>query len=53
MIVPGGSLVIDARAEGQILSIALKVGQTVSKGQVLVTMELSTLDHELGRQEHD
>ena len=38
MIVPGGSRVIDARAEGQILSIAVKLGQTVSKGQPLITM---------------
>jgi HlyD family secretion protein len=53
MIVPGGSRVIDARAEGQILSIAVKVGQTVSKGQPLITMYLPTLDQELRRQEHD
>jgi HlyD family secretion protein len=53
MIVPGGSRVIDARAEGQILSIAVKVGQTVSKGQPLLTMYLPTLDQELRRQEHD
>ena len=53
MIVPGGSRVIDARAEGQILSIGVKVGQTVSKGQPLITMYLPTLDQELRRQEHD
>ena len=53
MIVPGGSRVIDARAEGQILSIAVKVGQTVNKGQPLITMYLPTLDQELRRQEHD
>ena len=53
MIVPGGSRVIDARAEGQILSIAVKVGQTVSKGQPLITMYLPTLDQELRRQQHD
>ena len=53
MIVPGGSRVIDARAEGQILSIGVKVWQTVCKGQPLITMYLPTLDQELRRQEHD
>ena len=53
IIVPGGSRVIDARAEGQILSIAVKVGQTVTKGQPLIMMYLPTLDQELRRQEHD
>lgn len=53
MIVPTGARVIDSRAEGQILSIAVSVGQTVHKGQPLITLYLPTLDQELRRQEHD
>ncbi len=53
MIVPTGARVIDSRAEGQILSIDVSVGETVHKGQPLITLYLPTLDQELRRQQHD
>lgn len=53
MIVPGGARVIDSRAEGQILAINVSAGDTVRKGQPLITLYLPTLDQELRRQQHD
>jgi HlyD family secretion protein len=52
-IVPGGASVIDARAPGQILTIHTRVGETVRKGQALITITLPVLEQELRRQERD
>ncbi|WP_259725998.1 NHLP bacteriocin system secretion protein [Synechococcus sp. CS-1332] len=53
VIVPGGATVIDARAEGQILSLPVRVGQPVSRGQTLLRLYLPTLEQQLRRQEKD
>lgn len=53
VIVPGGATVIDARAEGQILSLPVRVGQRVSRGQTLLRLYLPTLEQQLRRQEKD
>ena len=53
VIVPGGATVIDARAEGQILSLPLRVGQQVRRGQTLLRLYLPTLEQQLRRQEKD
>lgn len=53
MIVPGGATVIDSRAEGQILSLPVREGQRVSRGQTLVRLYLPTLEQQLRRQEKD
>ncbi|MCP9899641.1 NHLP bacteriocin system secretion protein [Cyanobium sp. Cruz CV13-4-11] len=53
VIVPGGATVIDARAEGQILSLPVRVGQQVSRGQTLLRLYLPTLEQQLRRQEKD
>ena len=43
VIVPGAATVIDARAEGQILSLPVRVGQRVTRGQTLLRLYLPTL----------
>jgi HlyD family secretion protein len=53
VIVPGGATVIDARAEGQILSLPVRVGQQVRRGQTLLRLYLPTLEQQLRRQEKD
>ncbi len=53
VIVPGGATVIDARAEGQILSLPVREGQRVSRGQTLIRLYLPTLEQQLRRQEKD
>ncbi|MCP9833941.1 MULTISPECIES: NHLP bacteriocin system secretion protein [unclassified Cyanobium] len=53
VIVPGGATVIDARAEGQILSLPVRVGERVSRGQTLLRLYLPTLEQQLRRQEKD
>lgn len=53
VIVPGGATVIDARAEGQILELPVRVGETVKRGQTLIRLYLPTLEQQLRRQEKD
>ena len=53
VIVPGAATVIDARAEGQILSLPVRVGQQVRRGQTLLRLYLPTLEQQLRRQEKD
>ena len=53
VIVPGGATVIDARAEGQILELPVRVGEEVKRGQPLVRLYLPTLEQQLHRQEKD
>ena len=53
LIVPGGAAVIDARAEGQILALAVKVGDRVRRGQPLISLYLPTLRQDLNRQQQD
>jgi HlyD family secretion protein len=53
VIVPGGATVIDSRAEGQILSLPVREGQRVSRGQTLIRLYLPTLAQQLRRQEKD
>ncbi|MBD2718379.1 NHLP bacteriocin system secretion protein [Synechococcus sp. FACHB-909] len=53
VIVPGGATVIDSRAEGQILSLPVREGQRVSRGQTLIRLYLPTLEQQLRRQEKD
>ena len=53
VIVPGGSTVIDARAEGQILSLPVRVGEAVRRQQPLIRLYLPTLEQQLQRQERD
>lgn len=49
VIVPEGARVIDSRAEGQILSLPLRAGQRVRKGQTLITLYLPALEEQLKR----
>ena len=53
VIVPGGATVIDARAEGQILSLPVRVGDEVQRGQTLIRLFLPALEQQLRRQEKD
>jgi len=53
VIVPGGATVIDSRAEGQILSLPVREGQRVIRGQTLIRLYLPTLEQQLRRQEKD
>ena len=53
VIVPGGATVIDARAEGQILDLPLRVGEEVQRGQTLIRLYLPALEQQLRRQEKD
>jgi len=53
VIVPGGSTVIDARAEGQILNLPVRVGEAVRRQQPLIRLYLPTLEQQLQRQERD
>lgn len=53
VIVPGAATVIDARAEGQILSLPVRVGERVTRGQTLLRLYLPTLEQQLRRQEKD
>ena len=53
VIVPGGATVIDARAEGQILELPLRVGDVVKRGQPLIRLYLPTLEQQLRRQQKD
>ena len=53
VIVPGGSTVIDARAEGQILSLPVRVGEAVRRQQPLISLYLPALEQQLRRQERD
>jgi HlyD family secretion protein len=53
LIVPGKAAVIDARAEGQILAIPVKVGDRVRRGQPLISLYLPTLRQDLSRQQRD
>ena len=53
VIVPGGSTVIDARAEGQILSLPVRVGEAVTRQQPLIQLYLPALEQQLRRQERD
>ena len=53
VIVPGGATVIDSRAEGQILSLPVRVGEEVKRGQALIRLYLPTLEQQLRRQERD
>ncbi len=53
VIVPGGATVIDARAEGQILELPVRVGEAVKRGQTLIRLYLPTLEQQLRRQEKD
>lgn len=52
-IVPDGARVVDARAEGQILDIPVRVGEPVRRGEVLFRIFLPVLDQSLRRQERD
>jgi HlyD family secretion protein len=53
IMVPGGARVVDARAEGQILEIPVRVGEPVRRGAVLFRLYLPVLDQALRRQERD
>jgi HlyD family secretion protein len=53
IIVPDGARVVDARAEGQILDIPVRVGDPVRRGEVLFRIYLPVLDQALRRQERD
>ena len=53
VIVPGGATVIDARAEGQILALPLRVGDEVKRGQPLLRLYLPSLEQQLRRQQKD
>ena len=53
VIVPEGARVIDARSEGQILTLPLRVGQRVRRGQTLITIYLPALEEQLQRQIRD
>lgn len=53
IIVPDGARVVDARAEGQILDIPVRVGEPVRRGEVLFRIFLPVLDQTLRRQERD
>lgn len=52
-IVPQGATVIDSRAEGQIASVPVAVGQRVRKGEPLLRLYLPVLEQELHRQQRD
>lgn len=53
VIVPDGARVVDARAEGQILEIPVRVGEPVRRGQLLFRIYLPVLEQTLRRQERD
>jgi len=53
VIVPGGATVIDARAEGQILQLPVAPGQSVRRGDPLVTLYQPVLEQQLRRQQRD
>jgi len=53
IIVPDGARVVDARAEGQILDIPVRVGEPVRRGDLLFRIFLPVLDQTLQRQERD
>ena len=53
VIIPGGATVIDARAEGQILQLPVAPGQSVRRGDPLVTLYLPVLEQQLRRQQRD
>ncbi|MFM7674620.1 MAG: NHLP bacteriocin system secretion protein [Synechococcus sp.] len=52
-IVPDAARVVDARAEGQILEIPVRVGERVERGAVLLRLYLPALEQEVKRQERD
>jgi HlyD family secretion protein len=53
VIVPEGARVVDARAEGQILDIPVRVGDPVRRGEPLLRLYLPVLDQALRRRERD
>ena len=50
LIYPDNAGLLNARAGGQVLSINTEVGQTVRKGQVLMTQYLPVLERKLDQQ---
>lgn len=53
LIVPGDATLLDARAGGQILELAMVQGQRVQRGQPLLKLYLPALVQELQRQRRD
>jgi HlyD family secretion protein len=51
--VPQGASVVDSRAEGQVASIPVRVGERVRRGDPLVQLYLPVLEQELHRQKRD